>query len=112
MLDLAAAADRARALIAFTDGLEEPGLGETARRSRVVARDVLELAEALASERSARRASQADYKRCLDVLANAAGGALVEASGSTMRAVSQPPAARPELPNPFLGPDDQEASGA
>jgi hypothetical protein len=103
MFDLAAAADRARALIAFTDGLEEAGLGETARRSRVVACDVLELVEALAAERSARKAAQENYQRCLIVLGRRADEAL------RIRVHASPR----HLPNPFLGsPDDQEPSAA
>jgi hypothetical protein len=73
MLDLAAAVERAHALTEFAHGLEEAGLIEVARRSRMVARDVLELAEALDAERSARRAMQANYERCMDVLSTRAG---------------------------------------
>jgi hypothetical protein len=44
---------RARDFITFCDGLEQSGLAETARRGRVVARDVLDLANELGSTRSA-----------------------------------------------------------
>jgi hypothetical protein len=66
--DLEAAVARARDLIEFTAGLEEAGLVETARRSRMTARDVLELADALAAERSARDAAVEAYKRVFGLL--------------------------------------------
>jgi thiamine monophosphate kinase len=68
LLDLEAAAAKAHALIDFADGLEDAGLAQTARRSRVVARLTLELVDELSAERSARRAMQTNYERCLSVL--------------------------------------------
>lgn len=68
MLDLDACERRARELITFADGLEDGGMTDTARRSRAVARETLELVDAVRSERSARQAAQASYKRCLDLI--------------------------------------------
>jgi hypothetical protein len=65
----------ARELIAFADGLDECGFNEIGRRSRVVARDALRLAEELKAERSTRQAIQEDRDRCLQLLANHAGEA-------------------------------------
>lgn len=79
MLDVDACEGRAHELISFTEGLDEAGMHDTARRSRVVARDVLDLVVELRSERSGRVAMQANYKRCLDVLANRAGEQLSRA---------------------------------
>jgi hypothetical protein len=56
--DMLAADERACELIVWCEALTDAGLAETARRSRVVARDVLDLADALAAERSAREALQ------------------------------------------------------
>jgi hypothetical protein len=67
-VDLDAAVARARDLIEFANGLDEAGLSETARRSRVVARDLLELVDELRAERSARRAAQTNYDRALAVI--------------------------------------------
>jgi hypothetical protein len=58
------AADRARALITFADGLEASGaegIADYARRARTVADDLLRVLDALRAERSARVAMQ---KRC------------------------------------------------
>jgi hypothetical protein len=85
VIELDAIVARARDLLTFADGLEEAGLPEIARRSRMVARDVLELAEELTAERSARRSSQENYERARDVIARRETGA---AAGG--------------LPNPFL----------
>lgn len=77
--DLATIERRATELIAFTDGLDDAGMHESARRSRLVARDVLELTEALRAERSGREAAQASYQRCLDLLGERADRAVSEA---------------------------------
>jgi hypothetical protein len=61
--DILGAEARARELIVWCGALSDVGLGETARLSRVVARDVLDLVEALAAERSAREAFQERVKR-------------------------------------------------
>jgi hypothetical protein len=61
--DIRGAEARARELIVWCDALTDVGLDETARLSRVVARDVLDLVEALAAERSARKAFQERVKR-------------------------------------------------
>lgn len=71
---------RARALIEFADGMEEVGLASAARRSRVVARDALDLAEHLATERAARQTIQAERDRCVKLLANRAGQAAKDAA--------------------------------
>jgi hypothetical protein len=55
--------ERARELLTWCAALTDVGLDETARLSRVVARDVLNLVEALAAERSAREAFQERVKR-------------------------------------------------
>jgi hypothetical protein len=77
--DLDAAANQARDLITFADGLEDVGLIDTARRSRVVARDLLEIVDQLRDERSARQAAQKSYERCLNVIGKRADEAMVEA---------------------------------
>jgi hypothetical protein len=61
--DIRGAEERARELIIWCDALTDLGLDETARLSRVVARDALELVEALAAERSAREAFQERVRR-------------------------------------------------
>jgi hypothetical protein len=68
MFDLDTAVARAHELIAFCDGLEDAGQADTARRSRMVARDLIEIAEQLRAERSACSAAQANYERCLNIL--------------------------------------------
>jgi hypothetical protein len=60
---------RARELIAFCDGLDESGLlPDFARRSRVVARELLENLDLLDAERSARRALQERCDRQQEIL--------------------------------------------
>lgn len=54
---------RAYALLLCTGLFDELGYGQLAARSRMVARDSLELAEQLEAERSARRALQARNER-------------------------------------------------
>jgi hypothetical protein len=67
---------RARELIAFCDGFDEGGLyPEFTRRARMVARDMLELADQVDAERSARRAAQDGYRRALAILERQAGDA-------------------------------------
>jgi hypothetical protein len=61
--DILGAEARARELIARCGALTDVGFVETARLSRVVARDVLDLVETLAAERSAREAFQERVKR-------------------------------------------------
>jgi hypothetical protein len=77
--DLDAAVVRARDLIGFADGLEDGGQVDTARRIRVVASDLIEVAEQLRDERSARQAAEASYKRALNVIGKRADEALTEA---------------------------------
>jgi len=67
---------RADALMAFADGVEQAGWADYARKARDVARDVHELAHQLTAERSARQALQA---RC-DELQTIIGKAAYEAS--------------------------------
>ncbi len=63
---------RARAFIEFCDGLEEAGLVDYARRGRLLARDVLELAGMLEAERSARRQFQERAERLQAIVGKAA----------------------------------------
>lgn len=72
---------RARDLLAFADGFGAAGGGnaELARLTRVAARDVLELVEALTGERRARIAAQADRDRCLEIIGRAAYDQVVSA---------------------------------
>ena len=63
---------RAHDALAAGDVLEEIGLPEFGARLRVLARDVLELAEELAAERSARRALQDGRDAAVAVLARQA----------------------------------------
>jgi len=58
--------ERARALIAFADGVEQAGWIDYARRARDVARDVLELAERLDATSDSLRAVTADRDRWRD----------------------------------------------
>lgn len=60
---LARREEEARALVAFADGLEEAGEATYARRSRSVARDLLETARELREERSLRVAIQNERDR-------------------------------------------------
>jgi hypothetical protein len=74
------AADRARALIVFADGLEASGADGTvdyARRARAVADDLLRAIDALEAERSARRALQERCERQQELL----GRRVLEAIG-------------------------------
>jgi site-specific recombinase len=61
---------RARDLIVFADAFEDAGHPQLARRSRVVAADLLRIVGELRDEQSARRAIQADRDRALQILAN------------------------------------------
>jgi hypothetical protein len=69
---------RARELIEFCAGLDEAGLHEVARRSRMVARDVLDLADGLAAERSARVAIQEQRDRLVEFIGKRAHDALID----------------------------------
>lgn len=71
---------RAQDAIVFSRGLEEAGLAEAARQLRLLARDVLELSEALAAEQSVRRAIEARRDELLAIVGKAAYRACVEAS--------------------------------
>jgi hypothetical protein len=62
------ARQRAEAFVQFCDGMEEAGLGEYARRGRVVADDLLQALQALDAERSARRAIQERAERLEELL--------------------------------------------
>jgi hypothetical protein len=73
-------AERARELITFADGLSEAGFDEIGRRARVVARDALEAVDALAAERSARRALQDRCERLQAIIGQKAYGACVQAT--------------------------------
>lgn len=68
--------ERATHLLAFADGFEEAGYCGLARQSRVVARDVLRLADELDSERAARRGIQTQRDDALEILATHAARAL------------------------------------
>jgi hypothetical protein len=69
--------ERARELIVFADGFTAAGGGnaELARLARVAAGDVLELAQALDGERSARVAMQTERDRLLEQRFPGAGAA-------------------------------------
>jgi hypothetical protein len=67
-------------LIEFADGIEEAGYPELARRSRMSARDVLELAEQVREERSARVALQARAETLQSIVGKAAYDACREAA--------------------------------
>ena len=60
------AADQARELLVFADGIEDAGHPELARRSRVVARDTIWLVEQLEAERAARIRMTEDRDRWRD----------------------------------------------
>lgn len=64
------AADQARELLVFADGIEDAGHPDLARRSRNVARETLWLVETVANERSARKAIQQARDGMLQTLAN------------------------------------------
>ncbi len=68
-------AEEARDLLTFADGYEDAGHPELARRSRVVARELLRALQALADERSTREAVQRQRDSALEVLATHAGQA-------------------------------------
>lgn len=67
---------RANRLLVFADGFEDAGHPELASRSRVVARDVLRLAEELEAERSTRQAMQSQRDEALEILGQHAYEAL------------------------------------
>jgi hypothetical protein len=67
------AATRAHELLLATGLFEELGYGQLAARSRMVARDALELQDQLDAERSARRAMQADRDRLRELLISRTG---------------------------------------
>lgn len=71
---------RAKEAVEFSRGLDEAGLSEIARRHRVLAGDVLELAEALAAEQSARAAIQAARDNAVAILERQAGEAAARAA--------------------------------
>jgi len=79
------ARQRARDALAAGDVLEEIGLPEFGGRLRVLARDVLELAEQLEAERSARRTIQADRDDAVAILARQADAALAAATNASAR---------------------------
>jgi hypothetical protein len=62
------AAAQARDLLTFAEALEDAGMTEAARRSRLVAQDCLWLVGLLADERSARAAMQAARDEAVDLL--------------------------------------------
>ncbi len=72
------AATEARDLLVFAEGFDEAGHTGIARRSRVVARELLWALDALQAERSARVAIQKQRDECLQILANHAGEALAK----------------------------------
>ena len=77
-LRLADAREHAYDLILFADGVEEAGYPDLARRSRIVSRELLEIANDLDAERSARVAIQKARDEAVGILANQAGEALAE----------------------------------
>lgn len=67
------ATQRAARLIEYADGLEEGGYdGPVCGRIRVVARDVLDLAEQLIATESAYLVLKARYEDCLTIIGKAA----------------------------------------
>lgn len=90
MIDVDATRARARDLWAWADGYEDTNAGH-ASRCRLVARDVLDLAEALEAEQGARVAMQENYQRCLDLISSRAYERMLEA-----------PIVRPNGVNPFV----------
>lgn len=68
MLDLDAIEARARALIEFADGLEDAGQEQTARRSRMVARDCVDVVEELRGLEGACRTLKQRNERALDLI--------------------------------------------
>jgi hypothetical protein len=74
------AADRANLLLLETELFAEFGLRDIASTARMVALDVLELADQLEAERSARRALQARCEALQAIVGTAAHQACVRAS--------------------------------
>jgi hypothetical protein len=70
---------RARELITFADAVEDMGLEELARRSRLVASDLLEALNELDAERSASRALRERCEEQQAILGRQADQALREA---------------------------------
>ena len=66
------AAQRARALILFADGVEQAGWADYAQKARDVAHDLLKLADQLEAERSARGALQARCQELQELIGQAA----------------------------------------
>ena len=64
----------ARDLIVFADGVEDAGQRAYAQRARVVARDLLRIADDLRAERSARASIQAERDRLRSLLSRHASG--------------------------------------
>lgn len=71
---------RAKELLVFADGIEDAGHPELARRSRVVARDVLRLTDQLNDERSARQHIQVQRDAAVGILGQHAHKAAVRVS--------------------------------
>lgn len=69
MIDIDGARKRAQEFLHFSDGFEDAGHPELARRSRVTARDVIDLAGQLEAERSARVAIQRARDQAVAILA-------------------------------------------
>jgi hypothetical protein len=82
----------ARELLVFCDAIEEAGLPQLARRSRLVARDLLDALEQLAAERSARVALQERCERQQAILGGRADDAMrrfIESNSLTHTLLSQ-----------------------
>ena len=73
-------AELARDFITFCDGLEEAGLVDYARRGRTIARELSEALDALAVERSARRAIQGQRDRLQEIIGKGAYYAAIAAA--------------------------------
>jgi hypothetical protein len=76
------AAQCAHDLLVFCDALEEAGMPQLARRSRLVARDLLEALELLEAERSTRTALQERCRRQQAILGRRAEQVLQRWSGA------------------------------
>lgn len=92
--------------LVFVAGAEDAGANpELIRRARLVAGAVLELAEALKCERSARAAIQASRDRALKVLEKQAGAATAGATAAELASTAAA-AVLAELDAEFGTPDD------
>src|SRR5262249_33425553 len=99
--------------IEFASGLDEAGLREIGRHHRMLARELADTVGELRAERSARRAMQENYQRCLDVLGQRADERLRAASrGRARLPVGEMPRSCERTGNPILDLDVEEPPSA